>query len=165
MAQPIRSASRRRGDRRRAVARPAQAARPRLRVVRRRRRWPALVVGTLATVLLAGMLGAAVFHTQLAERQLRIDRLEQGVAAARDRFAELRNARAALRSPQRVASEAERLGMVRGDTATFVEIDPIALARQLAASGVIAVETDHLIEDDDPLQQFRDVKAVSAGQP
>ena len=124
-----------------------------------------MVVGVLATVLIAGMLGAAVFHTQLAERQLRIDRLERGVADERDRFDELRNERALLRSPQRIADEAARLGMVRGDTATFVEIDPMALARQIAASGVIDAETDHLIEDDDPLQQFRDVKAVSAGQP
>ncbi len=165
MAQPLRSASRRRDDRRRVVARRARAAGPRLRVVPRRRRWPALVVGTIATVLLAGMLGAAVFHTQLAERQLRIDRLERGVAAERDRFDELRNERATLRSPQRIASEAERLGMVRGDTATFVEIDPMALARQIAAAGVVDEQVARLIEDDDPLQQFRDVKSVSAGQP
>ena len=122
-------------------------------------------MGTIATVLLAGMLGAAVFHTQLAERQLRIDRLERGVAAERDRFDELRNERATLRSPQRIASEAERLGMVRGDTATFVEIDPMALARQIAAAGVVDEQVARLIEDDDPLQQFRDVKSVSAGQP
>ena len=119
----------------------------------------------LATVLIVGMLGAAVFHTQLAERQLRIDRLERGVADERDRFDELRNERAALRSPQRIAEEAERLGMVRGDTATFVEIDAMALARQVAAAGVIDEQVQQLIEDDDPLQQFRDVKAVSAGQP
>ena len=165
MAQPVRSTPRRGSARRQVVAPPAARARPRLALVARRRRWPAVVVGMLATVLIAGMLGAAVFHTQLAERQLRIDRLERGVAEERDRFDELRNERALLRSPQRIADEAARLGMVRGDTATFVEIEPIALARQLAASGVIAVETDHLIEDDDPLQQFRDVKAVSAGQP
>ncbi len=59
-------------------SRSARSSRPDLKLAPRRRRWPALVAGLLFTVLLAGMLGAAVFHTQLAERQFRIDRRSAG---------------------------------------------------------------------------------------
>lgn len=134
-------------------------------MVRRRRRWPVVLGGVALTLVLAGMLGAAVFHTQLAQRQLEIDRLEHGVDDARERFDELRRDRAALRSPERIAHEAERLGMVRGTTNDFTQIDVAALARQIAASGVIDDGAIRIIDSDDPLQQFRDVKAVSAGQP
>ena len=116
-------------------------------------------------IVIAGMLGAAVFHTQLAQRQLEIDRLEQGVDDASERFDELRRDRATLRSPERIAQEADRLGMVRGATSEFVQIEPADLARQLAAGGVIENGASRLIADNDPLEQFRDVKAVSAGQP
>lgn len=110
------------------------------------------------------MLGAAVFHTQLAERQFEIDRLERGVAEEKARFDELRNERAQLRSPQRVADAAWALGMRPGQTGEFIDVDPAALARQIAAAGVVD-EVDRVIVSDDPLEQFRDVKAVSAVQP
>lgn len=112
-----------------------------------------------------GMLGAAVFHTQLADRQLRIDRLDADVAAARERFDELRNERAVLRSPARIAAEAERLGMVQGETSRFIAIDPLDLARQLAAAGAVDDDPVRIIVDPGPLDQFRDVKAVTAGEP
>lgn len=125
-----------------------------------------MVLGSMAlTLLLAGMLGAAIFHTQLAQRQLTIDRLEQGVDEARERFDELRRDRAALRSPQRIAHEADRLGMVRGETSEFVQIEAVMLARQIAAAGAVDDGGPRTIAIDDPLEQFRDVKAVSAGQP
>ena len=41
-------------------------------------------------VVFAGLLGAAVFHTQLAQRQLRIDSLEKAVDEQRELFDELR---------------------------------------------------------------------------
>lgn len=148
----------------------AQAAaerrrRPELRVVTRRRRWPAVIVSILVVVMIGGMLGAAVFHTQLAQRQLEIDRLERAVADERERFDELRRDRAALRAPGRIAEDAVRLGMTRGDTSRFVEVDALALARQIAAGGAVESDPIRIIEDDDPLDQFRDVKSVSAGQP
>ena len=58
------------------------ATRPELAVVEGRRRWPAFLAAVAWTVVFLGLLGAAVFHTQLAGRQLRIDRLERSVAAA-----------------------------------------------------------------------------------
>jgi len=159
MAQAVRSAKR---------AAPSQASapkrRPALRVVTRRRRWPALLGGIAFTILIVGMLAAAVFHTQLAERQFEIDRLERGVAEERARFDELRNERAQLRAPQRVADVAWTLGMRPGQTGQFVDVDPWTLARQIAAAGVID-DAELVVHADDPLAQFRDVKAVSAVQP
>ncbi|NND74408.1 MAG: hypothetical protein HKN44_05325 [Ilumatobacter sp.] len=142
---------------------PRQPAR--LTLATRRRRWP-LALGVLAVlIVLAGLLGAAVFHTQLAERQLRIDQLERSVNEERERFDELRHQRAELRSPVRLAREAGRLGMVRGDTGDFVEVDPWLLARQLAAAGTVEDQSRLIIVETDPLEQFSDVKRVSAGQP
>ncbi len=144
-----------------------QAARPDLKVVagQRRRRWPALLGGLVLLAVMVAMLGAAVFHTQLAERQLAIDELERQVQAERDRFDELRRDRAVLRSPQRIADEAERIGMVRGETSRFVAVDPLDLAVQLAAAGPTDGLTTSAIEEDGPLDQFRDVKSVSVVEP
>jgi len=136
---------------------------PALAVVPRRRRWPA-VIGALAwAALFAGLLGAAVFHTQLAERQLRIDRLDRAVAEQRELFDELRYQRAELRSPVRLAEAAGAIGMVSGDSSDFVRVTPEAVALQLAAAGTLDA-TSRVIVETDPLQQFRDVKAVTAGE-
>jgi len=130
-----------------------------------RRRWPVAIGAIASVVVLAGLLGAAVFHTQLAERQIRIDGIERSVKDERERFDELRHRRAELRSPVRLATAAEGLGMVPGDTGDFVELDPWQVARQLAAAGVVDDTKRNVVIDTDPLEQFSDVKRVSAGQP
>lgn len=142
-----------------------RSSRPELTVVPKRRPWPAILGGVVIVLVMAAMLGAAVFHTQLAERQLEIDELERNVRVERERFDELRRDRAMLRSPARIATAAEELGMVSAETSTFVGVDPSALARQLAAAGATDDETQRVIVDTGPLDQFRDVKAVSQGQP
>ena len=78
-----------------------------------------------------------MFHTQLAERQLHIDRLERAVDEQRELFDELRYERAELRSPVRLAEAAGAMGMERGDTGDFVRVTPEAVARQIAAAGSI----------------------------
>ena len=150
----------------RGAAGAAQSKKPALTLAASRgRRWPAVLGGFALLVVLVAMLGAAVFHTQLAERQLEIGELERSVNDERERFDELRYRRAELRSPGRLAGAAGDLGMVRGDTGRFVELDSWATARQLAAAGVIDDASRQVIIDTDPLQQFSDVKRVSAGQP
>jgi hypothetical protein len=143
----------------------SRSRRPDLVVLQRRRRWPAVIAVFAWTLMFAALLGAAVFHTQLAERQLRIDRLERAVATQRELFDELRYERAELRSPVRLAAAAGAMGMQRGDVSDFVEITPEQLARQLAAAGTIDDRAVRIIIDTDPLDQFRDVKAVTAGRP
>jgi len=146
-----------------AAARPGR--RPKLAIAPKRRRWPAVVTGLLFTIVLFGMFGAAVFHTQLAERQLRIDRLERQVNVERERFDELRHERATLRSPGRLSDAAGALGMVRGDASEFVEVDAMVVARQLAVAGSLEDDVRQIVIETGPLDQFRDVKSVSEGQP
>jgi len=141
------------------------AERPSLTVVPRRRRWPALVGALAWSLVFLGLLGAAVFHTQLAERQLRLDRLDRQVSAERERFDELRYERAELRSPVRLADAASALGMYRGEVSTFVAVTPEAVARQLAAAGAIGDNAVQILIHTDPLDQFRAVKSVTEGEP
>jgi cell division protein FtsL len=129
------------------------------------RRWPVALGGIALLVVLAGLLGVAVFHTQLAERQIRIDTIERSVSDERERFDELRYRRAELRSPVRLAGVADELGMVPGDIGEFIELDPWLFARQLAAAGMVDDSPGNVVIDTDPLEQFSDVKRVSAGQP
>lgn len=142
-----------------------RASRPDLVVVQRRRRWPAIVAGIAWTLVVLGLLGAAVFHTQLAERQLRLDRLDRAVAAERERFDDLRYQRAELRSPVRLAEAATALGMHRGEATTFVSVAPDAVARQLAAAGPIDDDVVRIVVHTDPLDQFRAVKSVTEETP
>jgi hypothetical protein len=146
--------------------RGAQApARPSLTVVPRRRRWPAVLAALAWSLVFLGLLGAAVFHTQLAGRQLRLDRLDRAVAVERERFDELRYERAELRSPVRLAAAASDLGMRRGRATTFVSVTPDAVARQLAAAGPIGDNAVRIVIHTDPLDQFRAVKSVSGVAP
>jgi hypothetical protein len=143
----------------------AAPERPPLTVVPQRRRWPAAVAVLAWTALVGSLFGAAVFHTQLAERQLRIDHLQRAVQEQRKSFEDLRFERAELRSPNRLAAAAGALGMTRGDTTEFVHIDPLAVARELAAAGAVDDATSPVVVDTDPLTQFRELKSVSDGMP
>lgn len=149
-----------------AAAPPSVSARPSLSLVEPKpRRWPALVAGLAWTFIVAGLLATAVFHTQLAERQLEIDRLDRAVAGERDRFDELRYRRAQLRSPVRLAEAATALGMHRGRATTFVSVAPDALARQLATAGPVDDSIVQIVMHNDPLDQFRAVKSVTGEAP
>ena len=89
------------------------------------------------------MLGTVVLHTRLAERQGEIDRLEAAVTDARERFDVLRQQRAELRSPTRLAIEARDLGMVPTPRTEFLPVDPQTLAEVLAAAGIVDDVTGH----------------------
>lgn len=141
------------------------SVRPDLSVVQHRRRWPAFLAVMAWTIVFLSLLGAAVFHTQLAGRQLQIDRLERSVTAERERFDELRYERAELRSPVRLANAAGGLGMQRGDATEFIDVSPQLLAAQIAAAGVISDRAVQITIDTDPLDQFRAVKSVTERLP
>ena len=144
---------------------PAKLAadRPTLTLVPRRRRaaWFAVVL----SVLVAGlMLGSAVLHTQLAERQMRLDRLDQAVAEQQERFDVLRSQRAELRSPTRLAAEASALGMRPSVASAFLPVDGATYARAIAAVGEVPTEAEQVAALE-PLDQFRLVKSVEADNP
>ena len=119
----------------------------------------ALVLGFVVVVL---MLGTVVLHTRLAERQGEIDRLEAAVTEARERFDVLRQQRAELRSPTRLAIEARNLGMMPTPRTEFLPVDPQTLAQVLASVGMVD-EITGTISNEDPLDQIRRVKAADGG--
>lgn len=119
----------------------------------------ALVLGFVVVVL---MLGTVVLHTRLAERQVEIDRLEASVTEAHARFDVLRQQRAELRSPTRLAIEGGDLGMMPAPQTQFVAVDPLTLAQTLAAAGSVDSATAS-VSDADPLDQIRRVKAAEGG--
>jgi len=137
------------------------APRPQLRLVPKPRLAynAALVLGFVVVVL---MLGTVVLHTRIAERQGEIDRLEAAVTDARERFDVLRQQRAELRSPTRLAIEARDLGMVPAPRTEFLAVDPQNLAEALAAAGIVDDVTG-VITPEDPLDQIRRVKAADGG--
>ena len=135
--------------------------RPALRVVPRRRL--AANAAALAVVVIGVlMLSAVVLHTRLSERQLEIDRLEREVVSAHGVFDVLRQQRAELRAPTRLASESSRLGMHPAPASGFLAVDPWELARVLATSGTID-PNDGTLNQSDPLDQVRRVRAASDG--
>ena len=119
----------------------------------------ALVLGFVVVVL---MLGTVVLHTRLAERQGEIDRLEAAVTDAREQFDVLRQQRAELRSPTRLAIEARDYGMVPTPRTEFLAVDPLTLAEVVAAAGIVDDVTG-TITLEDPLDQIRRVKAADGG--
>jgi hypothetical protein len=134
-------------------------SRPDLRLVPRRRVAinAAVVLGLCVVVL---MLGTVVLHTRLAERQVEIDQLEQDVTDARSRFDVLRQQRAELRSPTRLAIEAQRLQMIPAPRTEFLDVDPQTVAEVLASAGIVDDATG-AISTEDPLEQIRKVKAAA----
>ncbi len=147
--------------RRQTAPTPVPGTRPDLRIVPRPRAAvnAALLLGGVVVVL---MLGTVVLHTRLAQRQVEVDRLEQAVDEARARFDVLRQQRAELRSPTRLALEANKLGMMPSPRTEFMPVDPMTVARMLAAAGTLD-EATLTIEPTDPLEQVRTVKAAGVG--
>ncbi len=136
---------------------------PKLEVVPRRRR----AAGFFAAVVILAvivMLGAAMLHTELAARQLEIDRLDRALAGQQERFDELRAQRAVLRSPTRLGDYALSLGMSPMERSEFVSVDPWVMARAIAATSDALVISNGA-EMSAPLEQFRLVKALGGETP
>lgn len=145
----------------------ARDARPQLSLVPRRRRFAWFAV-TVTVLISAVMMGAVYLHTQIAERQLEIDRLDRSVRVAQEEFDILRAQRAELRSPTRLSERASALGMAPGRESEFAEIDPMTVAITVARTGELPFSDQIDIESNarlEPLDQFRLVKEVSAETP
>ncbi len=129
---------------------------PKMPPVRRRAAGAVVAAAVVAIVL---MLMAAVLHTQLAERQFRIDNLNRSVRSEQARFAVLRSERAELRSPTRLANAARALGMSPAQPTEFLSVEPMELARVIAAGGALPESSQTVIQDN-PLGQFLTVKIL-----
>ncbi|MFZ9016238.1 MAG: hypothetical protein ACO4CU_03475 [Ilumatobacteraceae bacterium] len=141
--------------------------RPDLHVVAGPRRTTRVLIVTMF-LLGALLVGLLVFHTRIAERQLRIDDLDRAVRQAQVDFDVLRAERAELRSPTRLSVRGGELGMVPGSESDFVSAEPTALAVLIATTGevpvaeVIGAGANTRLE---PLDQFRLVKAAGTEAP
>lgn len=157
----IREGARREAASRRSTRAALEAAeeRPSLRVVsrpRRRVRAVAVVFG----MTFAGMLGVTALEIRLAQHQLEIDRIEQSVDVARDRFTDLRKANASLRSPERLLAEAHAMGMVTGRAKDFATVSPeTATAVVLAAGNMLGADDP----PEDPFADHERIKRVNQG--
>lgn len=136
------------------------APRPQLTVVPRRRR-TARLVACAAFFISCLMLGAAAFQTQLARRQVELDRIDGQIRTARSEFNDLRRQRAELRSPERLATYGASLGMRSATKTEFIEIAPEVVAEvQQSAGGVF----DAGSEATDPVfEEFKLVKSIAGG--
>lgn len=135
-------------------------SRAQLTVVPRRRRTARLVT-CAAFFISCLMLGAAAFQTQLARRQVELDRIDGQIRTARNEFNDLRRQRAELRSPERLAASGAALGMRSAIKTEFIEIDPAVVAEvQQSAGGVF----DSGSEAIDPVfEEFKLVKSIAGG--
>ena len=150
-----------------AARRPAPVAprrpRPELLVVPRRRRRTAGIMALGCILLFSMLLGTVALQTRIAQNQLALDKTDRAVKAARERYDLLRRARAELRSPNRLAVEADRLGMIPADKGEFMTIAPATVAHLMATSGWLA--NNPAENSVSSLEQFSQVKAVAGDAP
>jgi hypothetical protein len=131
-----------------------------LAVVPRRRR-TARLVGVAAFFASSLMLGAAAFQTQLARRQVELDRVDRQIRIVKADFNNLRAQRAELRSPARLAASGSVLGMGNATKTDTLTIDPEVVAEvQQSAGGVFDPGTS---SDDPVFDEFKIVKSVAGG--
>jgi cell division protein FtsL len=139
-----------------------QVGPPQPLVVVPRRRRTARVVAVAFGVIFALMLVAAAFQTQLASRQVALDKVERSIRDANQQYNDLRRQRSELRAPERLATAAEALGMRPSSSTEFVSIDPqiVALVQQ-TSGGVFDTNAEAI----DPLVEFSRVKSIAGSAP
>lgn len=138
---------------------PARA--PRLIVIPRRRR-TARVAGVAFGVVFLLMLGVVAFQTQLAQNQLELDRTEQQLDLERARTRDLRRANAELRAPERIALEAQKLGLVPTSSRDFLVIpaDVVALVHVAAGDAL----DDVITRERDAFRDYQETKQLVTGE-
>jgi hypothetical protein len=141
---------------------PKTTTAPQLEVVPQRRRTMSIVV-VCGLLLFSMLIGAVAFQTQIARNQLALDKTNRSVTTARGRYDVLRRQRAELRSPNRLAVEAARLGMAPAQNGEFMTISAdVVAAVAAAASGLPAEVSDPGVTS---LDQFGQVKSVTGDVP
>jgi hypothetical protein len=77
--------------------------------------------------------------------------------------ADYEDRRAELRSPSNLSAVASEAGMVPATEAGFMVLSPEVLAEVQRSAGMIVGVGD--VEQEDPLEQFREVKSITDGTP
>ncbi len=125
----------------------------------RGRRFAGVAV-VVSVVLGLAMMGAAAFQTQLAQRQVELDRLDREIRESKEQYESLRRQRAELRSPARLGEVAAANGMVPAGDSEVREIDADVLAVVAMATG--DVDPAVLGNGRSTLDDFREVKAATS---
>ncbi|WP_181310643.1 hypothetical protein [Nocardioides campestrisoli] len=101
------------------------ATRARLTVVPHTRRRAARVpfVFLVSVVLLTGVIGLLMFNTSMQQASFTASRLDEQAATMAAREEALKMQLDDLRDPQRVAAQAQRMGMVVPSTPVFLTLD------------------------------------------
>jgi len=144
------------------LATTAATSSPRLSVVPRRRR-AARVITVAVAVIASLMIGSAAFQTQLARRQVDLDRIDRDLRVASEQYRVLRGQRAELRAPARLAASAEALGMGPATSTQFMAIPADVVAAVQESMGV--VDPRDAAGANGVLDRFTEVKAVAGGAP
>jgi hypothetical protein len=109
------------------------------------------------------MLAIVTLNVNMAQQQMRLDRLNSDVSRARAHFEELRADRAQLQSPGHLMQEARVIGLVPAMATKTVNI-PASVAAEVAAT-VGKIDTDITAHEESPLDKFGRLKAVVVGNP
>ncbi|MCU1501994.1 MAG: hypothetical protein JWM12_1348 [Ilumatobacteraceae bacterium] len=139
-----------------------EAGPPPLKVVVPLRRRTARLVAIGFAVVFVLMIGAAAFQTQLAQRQVKLDKVDRAIRDATDDYNRLRRERAELQSPERLVTEATKLGMQPAESTAFVSIDPEMVAEVQRSSGGVFDANASTVS---PLDEFIRVKAIAGTSP
>ncbi len=117
------------------------------------------VVGLVLVVL----FGLVALQVEMAQQQMRLDKLNYNISRARLHFDELRAERASLQSPEHLMEASRQLGLIPGRTTTIVNI-PASIAAEVAAT-VGKVDEDVVKQTESPLDEFGRLKASVVGTP
>ncbi|CAN5852970.1 hypothetical protein BH24ACT3_BH24ACT3_04920 [soil metagenome] len=83
-----------------------------------------LLAGLVVVMLFAALFGLAIFHTVLAQGQVRLDHLDQRVDQAQASYERNRLEVAQLESPERIVEAARSAGMVPASDITYLSPEP-----------------------------------------
>jgi len=133
-----------------------------LTLVERPRRTGAKAFG-FALVVVGSLFLVTAMKTQMAERQMRIDRLNSDIIRARNNFDKLRAERARYQSPAYLTERAAALGLVPSTETKMVPVSS-AIAVEVA-SGMGKVDSDVVASKASPLDQFGKMKRTVGDAP
>jgi hypothetical protein len=137
-------------------AAPARTAGPELRVVRDAERLPrpgrsGMAIAAAGVVVFAALLASAVFHSMLVSGQAHLDEVEGRIRTERSTLQREELRLADYQSPERIAREAARLGMIPAERQHWVSPEgdaPMVVDTEAGGPGVTSV--DDLTDTRDP---------------
>lgn len=139
-----------------------ERGRAELTLVERPHRTGAKVFG-IAAFVVGSMFVVTAMQTQMAERQMRIDRLNSDIIRARNNFDRLRAERARFQSPAYLTDRAAALGLVPSTETKMLPV-PTDIAVEVA-SGMGKVDADVVASEASPLDQFGRMKRTVGDAP